>query len=248
MLDFITVVKTDIDRQALLSDIDNCVMSISLRRGGLSVYITNSNNDHDYGVIECRSAVDIFTLENIDLVLSAIVEDFPDLRRVEKELFVMNSLFTFVPEPFYDEARVVEIINFAIGDIEDGYEYGVDCVGDRYALFIYPISIVNSFIRVWGDIKIRHASTLAVKRCKNEVAAGYNMGIVINESELEVLLYKDRGFRFYNVFDFTTDVDILYYVMTVINHFEVDMDCMTVELSGSRADEFNDFIHGFISV
>lgn len=247
MLDFITVVKTDIDSKILESNICNLKMSISLRRDGLSFYILESCGIKRLGYLEYKSSVDILSLENIDYVLIDLLDKYPLFREIDKILYVRNNFFTFVPEQFYEESKWRDIINFVLGEPENGYAISNDYVDGKYVLFAYPKNIIDSFMRVLGNLKISHASVLLMLRQCGSSNSKYDIIVFVCGCELELLIYKEKCFLFYNMFEYTSDSDIVYYIMSVMDKYEIDVDDVTLVLDVNDDSNLIDVLKAYFT-
>lgn len=242
MLDFITVVKTDIDSKILENNVCNLKMSISLRRDGLSFYILDNCGTKNCGCLEYKSSVDMLSLENIDHVLIDLLDKYPFFRKIEKSLYVRNNSFTFVPEQFYDESKCGDIISFVLGETESGYGENTDFIEGKYVIFTYPTNMIDSFVRVFGNLKISHASVLLMLRQCGFGNLKYDITVCVCGREFELLIYKDKRFLFYNMFDYTSDVDVVYYIISVMDKYKIDIDEISLVLDNNDDNNLVDIL------
>ena len=98
------------------------------------------------------------------------------------------------------------------------------------------IKIINNYIfETFGEFVYKHSSSILIESVLNnpEPSEEPIVYINVNKNTLEILVVKDNKLQLFNVFEFYSKEDFIYYVLFVFEQLKLDVETTFVQLSGN---------------
>lgn len=146
---------------------------------------------------------------------------------------------TLIPASFYNENKKVDFLQFNNGATNNQRIIAEDTRGGEIkVLYSIPEPIKMYLDAKFSNHKIKHVSSslmdiIASSSTRNTDKLGF---INLNTSNFNLLL-MDKGLRFFNTFNYTTQEDILYYILFALEQNGFDAHEDKILLSGEVESE-----------
>jgi len=168
--------------------------------------------------------------------LSPILEsdDLLQLKFKETRFLYDAGKNTLVPDAFFDESRAETLYKFNLGD-EKCSSIHFNKIQDPLALniFAYSQSILTKFRKVFPKIEIYHRTTPFIENLMEESARWprSNAFVYIHKGILDIGVAHLRKLEFFNSFNYQNNADIAYYILNVLEQFNLSATLTEVYIS-----------------
>ena len=135
---------------------------------------------------------------------------------------VLNNRFTLVPDAFAGEGTTKALLEFASGGAAiktsashhlNGMEFGFSVADDLSAVLE----------RHFPNVSIRHAGAVSVQLLQvNHSLREANLFMSLHGEQLELLARNAGGLLFYNVFTVNSEEDVLYYLLFMMEQYQLN--------------------------
>lgn len=119
-------------------------------------------------------------------------------------------------------------------------------------VFNYPESLYSMLKEVFPAIKFSHHSSAFIENLIIDSAKWTQSKcyITINKTFLNIGIACNKKLEFYNTFNFKENSDIVYYILSVLDHFRLSPLLTEVFMSSSAEnhDEMFDFINNYLNM
>ena len=152
----------------------------------------------------------------------------------------VNELSTLVPKPLFDEDALADYLKFNSKILKSDF-IAFDEIEANDSMNVYvPYVNINNFIyEKYGSFSYRHFSTILIdhilKLEKN--TANPKMYINTSDTHFEIIVVKKGKLLFYNMFDYSTKEDFIYYTLFTIEQLKLNPETLEVLLLGSLDKE-----------
>jgi hypothetical protein len=161
---------------------------------------------------------------------------------------ILNNELTLVPEAYAGAEGTLPILNFSTGidSSRSPLQHHV-----QNALFCYSIeSELHALLeRSFPGASIRHSGAVSIQLFFSQHSL-VNSDIFLNifDGYIEIVAKKSNSLLFYNVFSVTSNEDILYYLLFMMEQFQMDPGSVKLSLASQRAanDELINVIKKYI--
>ncbi|WP_299062284.1 DUF3822 family protein [uncultured Polaribacter sp.] len=211
-------------------------LSIQFNLDGFSFCITNNTSKEtlyfsEYVFDEKQS--------NPENLLDKIKEIFKTDSYLQKDFATVlvvhqNNLFTFVPNQYFDENKLVEYLNYNIKTLATDF-IAFDDLQSINAKNIYVpyVNINNYLFQNFGEFEYRHHLTLFIEQLisinnsdKKEVYVN------VTKENFDVVVIKNKKLKFSNSFSFESKEDFIYYILFTFEQLKLDVEKTALFFSG----------------
>lgn len=147
----------------------------------------------------------------------------------------LNTDFTMVPEAFSNELDIKPLLNFATGvqEVKRSLKHSVKNIN---FCFTVENDLLNYFEKTFPNAAIRHLGAVSLSLFFSQHSLkNANLYLNIGDGFME-LAAKDRTeVLFYNVFSFENNEDILYYVLFMMEQFNLNPLHVRLSVAAERS-------------
>lgn len=151
-------------------------------------------------------------------------------------IIYQNELSTLVPEELYNPEHKVDYLKFNSKILGNDY-ITEDFISVNKSVNVYvPYVNINNYIfETFGEFVYKHASSILVDSLlqNTETTEKPIVYVNVNKSTLEILVLENNKLQLFNVFEYHSKEDFIYYILFVFEQLKLDVETTPIELSGS---------------
>ena len=220
------MVKTNKD----ISSQNHIKLSILLLQNGLSFCIKN--------ILDSNIEKEGFISNNEELIFSEKYETFDSIN-----LAYVNNLNTFVPKSLFDINNMETYLKFNTKVLKnDSFCY--DEITNFDIINVYVANNIDSKIEQNIEItnKSHFATTLVTKLLEqNKNIATLQFFVHFMNDNFQIIIIENSKLIFYNSFNFTTEIDVLYYILFVAEQHQLNPEDFSLVLLGIIKEESKEY-------
>ncbi len=189
------------------------------------------------------------SIESPNLLLEKIQSIFETDKELQVEFdkiiaIHQNQLTTQIPSEFFDEDNLKTYLDFNIKTFESDY-ITFDNLPSLEAKNVYiPYVNINNFLfQNFGEFEFKHHSTILIEKIFEVHKGSFSNTLYahVNETTLDVIVFKNGNFTLYNSFQYNSKEDFLYYILFVSEQLELDILSIQIRLLGSVSENSDIF-------
>ena len=160
-----------------------------------------------------------------------------------------NSLHTIVPQALFDRNSIKDYLKFNNSLLEnDQYLFDIIDNNDSVNVFI-PIKFKISTLQQYSkEVKKKHYTTNLINEIykieKNNTNS--NIYLNINISKIDIILISNNRLKFINSFDYSTNEDIVYYVLFCFEQLKLNPENSPIVIAGDFKESTYHMIFKYI--
>lgn len=158
-----------------------------------------------------------------DRVSFLVQNHFLHRQKFEKVFIsILNSSFTMLPNAYAAETDVKSLLSFSSGDVltKSPLQHHLK---DMSFCFSVEQELLNYLEKTFVNANIRHAGAANIQLFFSEHSFNNcNLFLNISDKQMEIAAKEKNNLLFYNVFDFDTDEDVLYYLLFAMEQFNLN--------------------------
>ena len=148
-------------------------------------------------------------------------------------IHLLSDCFTLVPESIFDESKKSDLLEFNQQNIQT-MNIKHEAIPKTEIIIIYGIdieteNILNSY---FSKAKISHSSSSLIETWITPNAEGKMLHCYVQASSIQIAYVKHAQLKFFNIYQYKTPEDFIYYLMNVVNHLSLDQDKINLLFSG----------------
>jgi len=151
-----------------------------------------------------------------------------------------NNLVSQVPKPFFDKDNLASYLQHSVKILANDF-IAYDEISNTEIVNVYiPFVNINNFlIDTYGSFEFKHNSTVLIDGLlrKHKNSEGNFMYINVSYSNLEIAVFKDKKLELYNIFNFSTKEDFIYYILFVTEQLKLNPEEINLILLGDIEKE-----------
>jgi len=227
-------------------------LSIQVNLNGLSFCILNrtSNTIEFLNSISFHHKLNPFDVLNrlkTELSANSIFSDEFDAITVIHQ----NELSTLVPKELYDENNKADYLKFNTKILKtDFITYDDIAVNESVNVYIPYININNYIFETFGEFTYKHSSTVLIDSVLQKTIKSNNVNVYlhVNSSMIEVTVVENEQLQLFNVFEYHSKEDFIYYVLFVFEQLKLDVETTIIHLSGNidKNDELYNLLYTYV--
>lgn len=201
----------------------------------------------ELGHIEIDNSRSTFSISNhYTYLIEAYLLNKKKFEKVN--IAILNSDFTIVPEAFSSNSELKSLLNFTNGTSQDIQTF-IHQFADFKFYFTTNIDLVCLFEKTFPNASIRHSGAVLINLMFGQHSLiGSDLFLNILDGFIEIGIKEKNKFLFYNVFNFDSDEDVLYYLLFTMEQFNLNplLVKLTVASQLSVTDELINNIKKYI--
>lgn len=165
----------------------------------------------------------------------------PELVRPYDEVVVLhdNPMNTFVPEPLFDEEAAAGYLQYGTRVFASD-TFAHDLLQPQGMVNVYiPYAHINNYLLdQFESFDYRHSASVLVPRLLDLSRNDYSRQVFAHFSEavVEIIVAQNGQLLFYNVFDFVSPEDFLYYLLFAAEQLSLNPEEFPLRLLGDVTD------------
>ncbi|WP_299361915.1 DUF3822 family protein [Winogradskyella sp.] len=223
-------------------------LSIQVNLNGLSFCILNrtSNTVEFLNTIEFISKLTPFdVLNRLKTELSASSRFFDNFDAVN--VIHQNELSTLVPKDLYDENQKANYLKFNAKILKTDFITQDELeINNSINVYIPYVNINNYIFETFGEFTYKHSSTILIQTIlekeKDHSEVAPKVFVHVNPSTIEVLVLERGQLQLFNVFEYQSKEDFIYYILFVFEQLSLDVETTLINLCG-RIKENDELYH-----
>lgn len=146
---------------------------------------------------------------------------------------ILNSSFTIIPLAYSREADHRLLLGFNTGlQVQKGLRHELHDV--QFSYTVSP-ALLSAIERSFPSASLRHSGAVSLGLLFSQHSlAGKQLFIHIAEGQLELSARSSAGLLFYNVFDYSSSEDVLYYLLFMMEQFGLDPAVTRAAIAAQR--------------
>jgi len=227
-------------------------MSLSMLIAPGSFMYSISTNDFKNVVELCHVEITHLANSSFDLTdkISHLVNNYllPQKKFQKVNVSFLNNDFTMIPEAFAGLQDIKPLLQFAAGteQVKRSLKHSVKNINFCYTV---ELELINYFEKIFPNISIRHLGGVSISLFFSQHSLkNANLFLNIADGYIE-LAAKDRTeLLFYNVFAFENNEDVLYYLLFMMEQFQLNPLHVRLSIAAQRnsSDELIQTIKKYI--
>jgi len=230
---------SEFDKSFNISKISSYKLSIEIGYFGYSYCITDTIRKQVVALSHKNFESKINDKNLLSQIEKAIKRDVYLNKNYKSVDFIYNtSKFTLVPTEFFNKKLLKSFFKF--GNILHNYEelhFNKLKNIDAYNIFAIPSNITTFLVNKFPEISFQHQATPLINYYieKNKESKSLAPTVVLNvaKDKIEILVTKAKKLLFYNIFEYRTENDIIYYLLNTIDKLDIDTNKLELILSGN---------------
>lgn len=213
-----------------------------------SISLTHYKNIVELNHIEFLETTNASSNIN-DIIFSIIQNHLLHQIKFEKiNIAVLNKEFTLVPDVYAIDSDLKSMLKFSTGLTEINTVSVNHLNGFNFCYSIHS-DLINQLEKTFTNAVIRHAGALSINLFFSQHSLiNSNLFLNINDEFIEIMAKEKNNLIFYNVFNYQTDEDILYYLLFMMEQFNLDPLHVKLSIASQRQidDELNKSLKKYI--
>ncbi len=225
-------------------------LSIQFSLDGFSFCICNANNE----VYNFSSYQFLEAINSPELILEKIQEVFENEKSLQEDFQTVtvihqNNLNTLVPSEYFKESSLKNYLKYSIRTITtDLIVYdNLDFIESKNVYIPY-VNINNFLFQNFGEFEYRHHSSLLLEKLFLTPVSEVSFFVHVNRSLFDIVVIKESKLLFYNIFDYETKEDFIYYILFTLEQLELNPEETMVTLLGdidTTSDNYK-FLYAYV--
>jgi hypothetical protein len=227
-------------------------LSIQVNLNGLSFCILNrtSNSIEFLKTISFKQRLNPFdALNRLKAELSnntVFSEDFDAILVIHQ-----NELATLVPNALYNQNNKADYLKFNSKILRTDLIVHDDItVNDSSNVYVPYVNINNYIFETFGEFIYKHSSSILIDTVLQKVESNDlpELYINVNPSTIELLVIEKGELSLFNVFEYHSKEDFIYYVLFVFEQLKLDVETTPIKLSGQidKDDDIYSILYTYI--
>ena len=227
-------------------------LSIQIHLNGLSFCILNRSSNS----VEFLKTIAFDHKLNPSSILNHLKEELSSNTIFSEDFDAVlvihqNELATLVPTELFDKNHKADYLKFNTKILRTDF-ISQDEMLENNSINVYvPYVNVNNYIfETFGEFVYKHASTILVDSILQKIKTieSPEVYINVNSSSLELLVVEKKKLLLFNVFEYHSKEDFIYYILFVFEQLQLDTETTIVNLSGSinKDDDLYNMLYTYV--
>ncbi len=142
--------------------------------------------------------------------------------------------FTLVPVNFYDASNLRTLLEFNVGSVGEKIIVTDDINADIKLIYAIDEQLKSVLDTVFPGHQLKHSLSVASKlMLSSDELLKENMLLSVYHDHIEVVVKQDQRFLLANQFSIKTQEDVLYYVLFVLEQYQLNPLFVTITIAGN---------------
>lgn len=154
-------------------------------------------------------------------------------KKFEKVIIsILNKDFTIIPEAYSNSSDIKDFLSFSSGiaEIKNPLSHTIKNVKFCY---VFEQELIQVIEKVFSNAVIRHAGAINnTLLFSNHSLINTNLFLAVSDGFIEIAAKEKNELLFYNVFNYENNEDVLYYLLFMMEQFNLNPLQIRLSISG----------------
>jgi len=214
-------------------------LSIQFSLDGFSFCTTNTHNE----VIEFSSYYFSKTKNSPELILEKLQDIFKKEKSLQYDFETVtvihqNNLNTLVPNEYFKKDALKSYLKYSIKTIAtDLITFDeLDFMNSRNVYVPY-VNINNFLFQNFGEFEYKHYSSVLLEKLFSIATNDICCYIHVSKSTFDIVIIKNSNLQFFNIFEYKTKEDFMYYVLFTLEQLDLSTEETLVSILGDMEED-----------
>jgi len=214
-------------------------LSIQFSLDGFSFCTTNTHNE----VIEFSSYYFSKTKNSPELILEKLQDIFKKEKSLQYDFETVtvihqNNLNTLVPNEYFKKDALKSYLKYSIKTIAtDLITFDeLDFMNSRNVYVPY-VNINNFLFQNFGEFEYKHYSSVLLEKLFSIATNDICCYIHVSKSTFDIVIIKNSNLQFFNIFEYKTKEDFMYYVLFTLEQLDLSTEETFVSILGDMEED-----------
>ena len=214
-------------------------LSIQFSLDGFSFCTTNTHNE----VIEFSSYSFSKTKNSPELILEKLQDIFKKEKSLQYDFETVtvihqNNLNTLVPNEYFKKDALKSYLKYSIKTIaSDLITFDELDFMNSKNVYIPYVNINNFLFQNFGEFEYKHYSSVLLEKLFSIPTNDNGCYIHVSKSTLDIVIIKNSNLQFFNIFEYKTKEDFMYYVLFTLEQLELSTEETLVSILGDIEED-----------
>jgi len=214
-------------------------LSIQFSLDGFSFCTTNTHNE----VLEFSSYTFSKTKNSPELVLEKLQDIFKKEKSLQYDFETVtvihqNNLNTLVPNEYFKEDALKSYLKYSIKTIAtDLITFDELDFMNSKNVYIPYVNINNFLFQNFGEFEYKHYSSVLLEKLFSIASNDICCYIHVSKSTFDIVIIKNSNLQFFNIFEYKTKEDFMYYVLFTLEQLELSTEETLVSVLGDIEED-----------
>ena len=184
----------------------------------------------------CHYAIENILKHSLSEHLISAIKHFQFSKKKYEHIYVnyFTQQFTLCPTAFYSGENNRSMLEFNVGSVTDGILLLDDINADIKLIYAVDESLKSTLDLVFPNHLLKHTLTILSKlMLVSEELTKENILLSIHSNYIEIVVKQDQKLILANQFSVKTQEDILYYVLFVLEQYQLNPLSATITIVGN---------------
>ena len=214
-------------------------LSIQFSLDGFSFSTTNTHNE----VIEFSSYTFSKTKNSPELVLEKLQDIFKKEKSLQYDFETVtvihqNNLNTLVPNEYFKKDALKSYLKYSIKTIaSDLITFDELDFMNSKNVYVPYVNINNFLFQNFGEFEYKHYSSVMLEKLFSIATNDICCYIHVSKSTFDIVIIKNSNLQFFNVFEYKTKEDFMYYVLFTLEQLDLSTEETLVSILGDMEED-----------
>ncbi len=162
-----------------------------------------------------------------------------------------NELASLVPKMLYNPDNKADYLKFNSKILRTDFITEDELIiNDSINIYVPYVNINNYIFDTVGEFVYKHSSSILIETILQQEKTSENSMVYINcnKSTIELLVVNNGKLQLFNVFEYHSKEDFIYYVLFVFEQLKLDVESTVIKLSGNidKDDELYSILYTYV--
>jgi len=214
-------------------------LSIQFSLDGFSFCTTNTHNE----VIEFSSYSFSKTKNSPELILEKLQDIFKKEKSLQYDFETVtvihqNNLNTLVPNEYFKKDALKSYLKYSIKTIaSDLITFDELDFMNSKNVYVPYVNINNFLFQNFGEFEYKHYSSVLLEKLFSIASNDNCCYIHVSKSTFDIVIIKNSNLQFFNIFEYKTKEDFMYYVLFTLEQLELSTEETIVTVLGDIEED-----------
>jgi len=214
-------------------------LSIQFSLDGFSFCTTNTHNE----VLEFSSYTFSKTKNSPELVLEKLQDIFKKEKSLQYDFETVtvihqNNLNTLVPNEYFKKDALKSYLKYSIKTIaSDLITFDELDFMNSKNVYVPYVNINNFLFQNFGEFEYKHYSSVLLEKLFSIATNDICCYIHVSKSTFDIVIIKNSNLQFFNIFEYKTKEDFMYYVLFTLEQLELSTEETLVSVLGDIEED-----------
>ena len=214
-------------------------LSIQFSLDGFSFCTTNTHNE----VIEFSSYSFSKTKNSPELILEKLQDIFKKEKSLQYDFETVtvihqNNLNTLVPNEYFKKDALKSYLKYSIKTIaSDLITFDELDFMNSKNVYVPYVNINNFLFQNFGEFEYKHYSSVMLEKLFSIATNDICCYIHVSKSTFDIVIIKNSNLQFFNIFEYKTKEDFMYYVLFTLEQLDLSTEETLVSILGDMEED-----------